>query len=184
MKFTVYEFGYANTSKKIYDDIIKALPSSVNVDRAGSAVLEKKRELTRKLEEIHGRTLEAKQSVAWGSWATWILRQKDASHETLMHEGPPIRIAHFFRPVMTQKEIQAEQTREQDRILLDLVTGIENRLNQDFQQMIKFITGYREALAHSISRQTAIARENEVSQDLADLVCDQDDIDHMDSEDE
>lgn len=73
VKFTVYSYGYESTCKKIYDDIQKALGSNKTMDRSSSIVVEKKRELVKKFQEVHGRTLESQLTIEWSAWAAWIL---------------------------------------------------------------------------------------------------------------
>ena len=55
VKILVFEYGHANSSKKVYEEIESQISQGISVDQAGSTSLDTKRSLVLKLKEIHGK---------------------------------------------------------------------------------------------------------------------------------
>ena len=185
----------------IFNVVKKNLLDPAIRDRSAAVANQVIDDIIIKLKETHSHHLSTPQPIGWRIWATFIASKPSHTHEQLILDSPPEHVVVLFRNVAVKEaEILANAqhglriARNVNGIQRDNLIGIQERVQRLestvnlFQKEISSLVNHLNYLQQQSEREDSLlfdmnnairTQESSFSMEVADLITDCDDVDHM-----
>lgn len=192
----VHRYSSSIGSLKVWDRVKKTLIEPENRDRAGAHSTQALRELVDKLKKKHGYNLTAP-DISWMAWANSIQSASPNLQEDLINELPPSHIIHLFRSVPVSEAAQLNNLQQHLRVASNVsdayqedlqnvrtwATECQQEINGAFAKFFRRLDGIENRAAYGSNllqamNSATLPSETTESRQFADLVSNQDDVDH------